>query len=236
MKRTIAIILGVAIAVSACSGGNSPPRSNHTDSTSLSRSGPSTAILGRGGLISVLPDTCPADRTSLPKELSGAHLFDSFEAPIPNAQSCEWSVTSNSHARILTYTFRNFESLTQARKEFSFRKGSTGSGDDDCHHTKASVKKISNLGEEAFAAPCRVKKEQLTEAAPADQIYEVGGLELDFRIRNTIAWFFWVGADYSPTVAKQNPHWLHGGNELSYEQALPQALNVARSTLRHFPQ
>jgi hypothetical protein len=239
VKRTIASIataLGLAVAISACSGDNGSPRSHRTippsPSPSPSWSGPPNAELGRSGLISMLPDTCPADKASLPNELSGAHLFDGYEAPIENTQVCEWSVLENSHARILRYLFRQLSSLAEAHKEFSARKRSNGG---TCRYSKSAIDEQTNLGDEAFAVPCRAMKERITEGPHEDHMYEVGGLELDYRIRNVVVSFFWLGADYPTSVATKNPQWLRGGKELSYEQSLPQAIKVAQSTLTHFP-
>jgi hypothetical protein len=238
MKRAIAtaVAFGLAIAVSACSGKNDPPRGRQGSSSSPTPGifGPPNATLGNTGLIRELPDTCQAVKTSLPTGMSDTILANSFEAPIPNFQECRWSALGNSSARIFRYGFWQYDSGGQAHKVLNDLEHHSTFEDDDCRYTGAT-KNVPNLGEEAFSAPCTYRKYDSVTRPESEHVYEVGGANLVFRIRNVVIRLWWVTANYPASEAEKNPHWLRSGKTLPYEQALPQATQVAKAVLTHFP-
>jgi hypothetical protein len=245
VKRTIttvAVTLGLAVAVSACSGGKDTPRSQQSTPSSPPPStfGPPNASTGYAGLVSALPDTCQAVKPFLPAGMSAGRLWNSFIAGPSgdqNFQECKWSNLGNTHAHIFSYSFQRFTSLDEVRKGMDDKRRRTFFDEHQCRYDRAQIKKVTGVGESAFAVPCRVQKEQPNPITYSEDthVYQIGGLQLDVQTRNVIIQILWIGSDYPAAVARKNPQWLRGGKELSYEQALPQAMQVAKAILKHFP-
>jgi hypothetical protein len=232
---TVAVALGLAVTASACSdgGGAQPAHRNSPSSPPPSVFGPRNAKLGRTGLVSDLPDTCQAVKSSLPAGMANAFLMNSFEAPVDEFQECVWSSLSDTSARVFRYGFWQYNSRAQAHEIMSDLERDNEFEDDDCRFT-AATKRLFGLGEEAFIAPCTYKKYDSIRPE-SNHVYEVGGANLIFRTRNVVIRLWWVAADYTPSESKNSSRWLRGGKKLSYDEARPQALQVAKAVLTHFP-
>lgn len=221
VSRTVAVVVGAVAAAAAVvvglgmlAGG----RTSHVPRIEASApSGPTATP------IATLPDPCAAVGDAVPPEMREVE-------PRRAGDSCRWERLRPERARVLEVSFTLHEpgasgfGIPAATRHFAAdyaRAANTGPGGNP------DDPELLYVGDEAFAA----RATDLVTAGSSERTareYEVGGVQVETRLRNAIVVVTWQGADYPKSVRDGR---RLTGDGIPYESAKQQAVVIARTAL-----